>query len=1384
LRHAIDTAYAIGDGDHLITVSPEIAAKDTIKLASALGIKRTLTIEGNGVTISGEGKYRIMRIAVINDDTCRNITISRVHFTNGNPSSSVNGGAIISGGDNGATGKFTTLNLHSCIFSDNRVLSNNTKGGAIYNNKGKLNVLGCTFVRDSALANGGAAIYQAEEGTTTLTGNIFYGNVGKSDNGNQSSATDKAGGNTSGIVTSKGYNIYDCASPGFTTSGTGDTEISAPPISTLSFKPIADSTATKKLPTELPPGYPTVDFFGNNIPVSGAVGAVQEPVVYKLYCDSIGRGRVSIKIKSEDDKPLPLPADSLFDSGTNLTLKADVDSTTAWRFRHWEVDGQKLSTLDSLNITMNAHTKVRAVFGYIIQVTAIMEDRTSGKVSLSHAIDSVNKTPDVSNFIITFDATVTNDTIKLSSTLPDIKKTLTIDGGGEHSGVTLSGNNACRIMSIGDNSNSPEVTLRRLHFRNGKDDNGGAIYKNNGILNLQSCIFSDNRATGTSQGQGGGAIYNAAGALNVQGCTFYKDSAAAGSGGVIYNTGTTTLTGNIFYGNGAEYDNIIFNYSSGKATSGGYNVYDSNTTVLNASGDTKAASQPIQPGSFEPITGVATGKLPASPPPGYPDTDFYGKSISGGGAAGAVQQPVAPGSTVTSVTISPANPNVPKGNFLQFEAKVEPFPSASQEVTWKVADGIQGTSITNTGYLTVAAGESTGTKLTVTATSNVDNITYGTTAVTVAEASSITSVKVTPSSSSVLKGGTVQFTAVVTTSPATGIDKKVTWSIFSGAQSSGTTMNGDGLLSIGIDESSNNVTVRATSIIPPYVYGDATITVGTGSSGTSTLTISQKDVTVQRGQTHQFSGTPGGNFTGGVQWSLSGRKGTGATTTTISSTISESGLLTVSSNETCDTLFVRLSSTSIPGLYDIAKVTVTSDAVAPVVDDVRITPSSVFVQKGQSQLFKATVDVQGGAGLGVVWSVSGGTPGAGTNISQGGLLTVSATETASSLIVRATSAGSAAKYGEATVALSDMPVPPAVLGVTVIPTAVDVQKGTTQTFFTDVAVQGAADQSVNWTVRGSSLYLSESTNITQAGLLSVHGGEGAETLTVRATSRFDESKYGEATVTRTNVAVEPAVLNIIVTPTAASVQKGQFLSFSPTVVVQGDPNKDLEWSIIGNTNPATKVSAGQLFVATDETATTLTVRASSKAYPLKYGQVTVTVAETSKVTGLFVTPTAARVARGGKLQLKAEVHAEGGASEDVSWSVIGGTAAGTNISATGLLTLAVNETATTLTVRAASVADPTNYYREVVITSAPVGLAEVPASGLQLYPSPFADRLSLAGAAGATLQVFTASGAIVHSQQVTGANEIIPLEHLPAGLYFFRVEKDGKQETLKATKIR
>ncbi|MCB6344067.1 S-layer homology domain-containing protein [Enterocloster lavalensis] len=93
---------------------------------------------------------------------------------------------------------------------------------------------------------------------------------------------------------------------------------------------------------------------------------------------------------------------------------------------------------------------------------------------------------------------------------------------------------------------------------------------------------------------------------------------------------------------------------------------------------------------------------------------------------------------------------------------------------------------------------------------------------------------------------------------------------------------------------------------------------------------------------------------------------------------------------------------------------------APTVTDVVVSPLQANVQKGTTQQFTAFVIGENDPAQTVIWRVTGG--GAGTSISDTGLLTVAADETAATLTVQATSTVNTSKTGSALVTVTDTPV--------------------------------------------------------------------------------------------------------------------------------------------------------------------------------------------------------------------------------------------------------------------------------------------------------------------------------------------------------------------------
>ena len=182
----------------------------------------------------------------------------------------------------------------------------------------------------------------------------------------------------------------------------------------------------------------------------------------------------------------------------------------------------------------------------------------------------------------------------------------------------------------------------------------------------------------------------------------------------------------------------------------------------------------------------------------------------------------------------------------------------------------------------------------------------------------------------------------------------------------------------------------------------------------------------------------------------------------------------------------------------------------------------------------------------------------------------------------------------------------------------------------------------------------------------------------------------------------PIVTGVSVSPAGATVEAGKTVQFSASVRGTGGYDDSVTWSVSGRESDGTSISAdGLLTVAADETATSLTVMATASGDSSKSASVTVTGMPPESVTGVSVSPAGATVEAGKTVQFSATVNGTGGFSQEVTWSVSGGVSAGTSISANGLLTVAADETATSLTVTATASGDSGIYGTATVTVTQP-----------------------------------------------------------------------------------
>jgi len=88
----------------------------------------------------------------------------------------------------------------------------------------------------------------------------------------------------------------------------------------------------------------------------------------------------------------------------------------------------------------------------------------------------------------------------------------------------------------------------------------------------------------------------------------------------------------------------------------------------------------------------------------------------------------------------------------------------------------------------------------------------------------------------------------------------------------------------------------------------------------------------------------------------------------------------------------------------------------------------------------------------------------------------------------------------------------------------------------------------------------------------------------------------------------PQVLSVEITPKSANVQPEQTKQFSATVTVVGGAPETVTWSITGNLSTLTAINSnGLLTIGINETAKTITVKATSTFNTAKFDEATVTV---------------------------------------------------------------------------------------------------------------------------------------------------------------------------------
>ena len=257
---------------------------------------------------------------------------------------------------------------------------------------------------------------------------------------------------------------------------------------------------------------------------------------------------------------------------------------------------------------------------------------------------------------------------------------------------------------------------------------------------------------------------------------------------------------------------------------------------------------------------------------------------------------------VDNVTVSPDLKAVCQGEQIQYSAQVSGVNSPSQAVTWSVTGAKSvDTHIDENGLLSVAKDEA-ASNIVIKAVSAEDRSKTASQTVNITKrVPRVDAVRLSANTASMCPGDTHKFSAVVL--GENDISQEVVWSV-TGQQSADTKVAKDGTLTVGKDESADNISVVATSAVNNKVSASVKIQIVhiIIDSG-----VDQVAIVVKCGVSLSFEvHIVGINLSSdAVTWSVSNN-------TSKATSISQEGVLTVGEDEKAATLIVTATSVADP----------------------------------------------------------------------------------------------------------------------------------------------------------------------------------------------------------------------------------------------------------------------------------------------------------------------------------------------------------------------------------------------------------------------------------------------------------------------------------------
>lgn len=370
-----------------------------------------------------------------------------------------------------------------------------------------------------------------------------------------------------------------------------------------------------------------------------------------------------------------------------------------------------------------------------------------------------------------------------------------------------------------------------------------------------------------------------------------------------------------------------------------------------------------------------------------------------------------------------------------------------------------------------------------------------------------------------------------------------------------------------------------------------------------------------------------GDLSTEVIWSIKGNYSEGTY-------ITQDGILYISEDETSKLITVRAVSALDSSKSGRATVAVDEEAeIIPMVTVVQVIPADATVIRGKSLLLQAIVSGINLNDHSVSWSLIGNNN-TETYIDEEGILHINEMESASVLVITATSNADNTKSGTSVISVIPEELAEDVWKIEkirIVPDTVECAAGYSVRFVAIVEGVNNPPQDVIWRVIASDESLTDVSHISNEGVLYVSSQEPVGTnIQVQARSMYDPAFYSDiAQVTvldhDTPGFDEVIVTGVAVSPEMVEVGTNSQVVFKAVVLGRNNPSQEVKWTLSGNKSAKTVISAmGVLTIAADEVSKVLIVRATSVADTNYFvsAYVTISEAKSTPATGIPDVPEA------------------------------------------------------------------------------------------------------------------------------------------------------------------